>query len=127
MASGDDGIGWDDATGARQLPRVINNSRFLILPWVRVKNLASTILAQLVRRIGADWRTAYGVTPVLLETLIDAARVDGASYRAANWIVVGTTTGRGRNDRVPRPTARVPKRVLIYPLVGDAAQQLRGH
>jgi hypothetical protein len=95
-------------------------------PWVRVKNLASTILAQLARRIAADWQVAYVVTPVLLETLIDPARFDGTSYRAANWIVVGTTTGRGRNDRAPR-TARVPKRVLIYPLAGDAAQQLRGH
>jgi hypothetical protein len=127
MASRDAWIGWDDATRARQLPRVINNSRFLILPWVRVKNLASTILAQVARRIGADWQAAYGVTPVLLETLIDPARFDGASYRAANWIVVGTTTGRGRNDRAPRRTVRIPKRVLIYPLVGDAAQQLRGH
>jgi hypothetical protein len=125
MASRDAWIGWDDATRARQLPRVINQSRFLILPWVRVKNLASTILAQLARRIGTDWQAAYAVTPVLLETLIDPARFDGASYRAANWIVVGTTTGRGRNDRAPRRTARVPKRVLIYPLVGDAAQQLR--
>lgn len=127
MASRDVWIGWDDATRAQQLPRVINNSRFLILPWVRVKNLASTLLSQLARRIGADWRAVYGVTPVLLETLIDPARFAGASYRAANWIVVGTTTGRGRNDRGLRHTARVPKRVLIYPLVGDAAQQLRGH
>ena len=126
MASRDAWIGWDDATRARQLPRVVNNSRFLILPWVRVKNLASTVLAQLARRIRADWQAAYGVTPVLLETLIDPARFDGASYRAANWIVVGTTTGRGRNDRTRR-TARVPKRVLIYPLVHNAAQQLRGH
>jgi Domain of unknown function (DUF4338) len=126
MASRDAWIGWDDATRARQLPRVITNSRFLILPWVRVTNLASAILAQLARRIGADWQAAYGVTPVLLETLIDPTRFDGASYRAANWIVVGTTTGRGRNDRGLPHAARVPKRVLIYPLVGDAAQQLRG-
>ncbi|MGH6692915.1 MAG: Druantia anti-phage system protein DruA, partial [Gammaproteobacteria bacterium] len=127
MASRDAWIGWDDATRARQLPRVVNNSRFLILPWVRVQNLASTILSQLARRIGTDWRAAYGVTPVLLETLIDPARFDGASYRAANWIVVGTTTGRGRNDRAPRDRVRVPKRVLIYPLGGAATQQLRGH
>jgi len=125
MASRDTWIGWDDATRARQLPRVINNSRFLILPWVRVQNLASTILAQLARRVEADWPAVYGVTPLLLETLIDPGRFDGASYRAANWIVVGTTTGRGRNDRAPRHTARVPKRVLIYPLVRDAARQLR--
>jgi len=127
MACRDAWIGWDDATRARNLARVVNNSRWLILPWIGVKNLASGILAQLARRIGADWRAAYGVTPVLLETLIDPARFDGASYRAANWIVVGMTTGRGRNDRGSRRTARMPKRVLIYPLVGDAAQQLRGH
>lgn len=127
MACRDAWIGWDDATRARKLPQVVNNSRWLILPWVRVKNLASTILAQLARRIGADWQAAYGVRPVLLETLIDPARFDGASYRAANWVVVGMTTGRGRNDRGARHTRGVPKRVLIYPLVGDAAQQLRGH
>jgi hypothetical protein len=125
MASRDAWIGWDDAMRVRQLPRVINNSRFLILPWVRVKNLASAILAQVARRVAVDWHETYGVTPVLLETLVDPARFDGASYRAANWIVVGTTTGRGRNDRGPRRTARVPKRVLVYPLVGDAAAQLR--
>ena len=72
------------------------------------------------------WTRAYGVTPVLLETLLDPRRFDGASYRAANWIVVGTTTGRGRNDR-DRRAVRVPKRVLIYPLVPDAAHRLRGH
>ena len=125
MASRDLWIGWDDATRARQLPRVINNSRLLILPWVRVKNLASTILAHLARRVAADWQAAYGVTPLLLETLIDPVRFDGASYRAANWIVVGTTTGRGRNDRAGRRTPRVPKQVLIYPLVRDAGERLR--
>ena len=109
MASRDTWIGWDDATRARQLPRVINNSRFLILPWVRVTNLASTILAQLARRIGMDWRAAYGVTPVLLETLIDPARFDGASYRAANRIVVGTTTGRGATIAPPAARRGCPR------------------
>jgi hypothetical protein len=93
---------------------------------VRVRNLASTLLARLARRIAADWQAAYGVTPVLLETLIDPARFDGASYRAANWIVVGTTTGRGRNHRASERQPRVPKRVLVYPLVTDAVAQLRG-
>jgi hypothetical protein len=124
LAGRDAWIGWDDATRVRHLPRVINNSRFLILPWVRVKNLASTLLAQLARRVTADWPAAYGVTPVLLETLVDPARFDGTSYRAANWIVVGVTSGRGRNDCAPRRRARVPKRVLIYPLVRDPARQL---
>jgi hypothetical protein len=126
MAPRDAWIGWDDATRSRQLPLVVNNSRFLVLPWVSVKNLASTILSRVARRLVADWRTAYGVTPVLLETLVDPRRYDGTSYRAANWIVVGTTTGRGRNDR-HRRVVRAPKRVWIYPLVPDAAQRLRGH
>lgn len=126
MAARDAWIGWDDRTRARQLPRVVTNSRLLILPWVRVKNLASTILSRTARLLVADWRAAYGVTPVLLETLVDPARFDGASYRAANWVVVGTTSGRGRNDR-DRRTVRAPKRILLYPLVRDAAQQLRGH
>ena len=125
MAARDRWIGWDDRTRARQLPRVVNNSRLLILPWVRVKNLASTILSRTAGALMADWRQAYGVTPILLETLVDPARFDGASYRAANWIVVGTTSGRGRQDR-DRRAVRVPKRVLLYPLVRDAAQQLRG-
>jgi hypothetical protein len=126
MAPRDAWIGWDEATRIRQLPLVVNNSRFLVLPWVSVKNLASTILSRVARRLVAEWRTAYGVTPVLLETLVDPRRFDGASYRAANWIVVGTTTGRGRNDR-HRHVVRAPKRVLIYPLVPDAAERLRGH
>jgi len=126
MACRDVWIGWDDRTRARHLPRVVNNSRLLILPWVRVKNLASTILARMARQLVTDWRAAYGVAPVLLETLVDPTRFDGASYRAANWIVVGTTSGRGRNDR-DRRAVRAPKCVLLYPLVRDAAQQLRGH
>lgn len=124
MAARDRWIGWDDRTRARQLPRVVNNSRLLILPWVRVKNLASTILSQTARALFIDWPQAYGVTPVLLETLVDPTRFDGASYRAANWIVVGTTSGRGRGDR-DRRAVRAPKRVLLYPLVRDATQQLR--
>ncbi len=126
MAPRDAWIGWDDATRIRHLPLVVNNSRFLVLPWVSVKNLASTILARVARQLVADWTVAYGVRPVLLETLVDPRRFDGASYRAANWIVVGTTTGRGRNDR-HRHVVRAPKRVLIYPLVPDAAERLRGH
>lgn len=125
MAPRDAWIGWDDATRSRRLPEVVNNSRFLILPWISVHNLASTILSRAVRQVATDWATTYGITPLLLETLVDPRRFDGASYRAANWIVVGTTTGRGRDDR-HRRAVRAPKRVLVYPLVPDAARRLRG-
>lgn len=126
MASRDAWIGWDDATRARHLPLVVNNSRFLILPWVRVRNLASTVLARVARQLEADWTVRYGARPVLLETLIDPARFDGASYRAANWIVVGETTGGGRREQARPRMARAPKLVLLYPLAKDAARRLRG-
>jgi hypothetical protein len=125
MAARDAWIGWDDATRLRRLPEVVNNSRFLILPWISAQNLASTILSRVVRHVATDWWTTYGRRPLLLETLVDPRRFDGASYRAANWIEVGTTTGRGRNDR-HRRVVRAPKRVLVYPLVPDAARRLRG-
>lgn len=126
MASRDAWIGWDDATRATHLPLVVNNSRFLILPWVRVRNLASTVLSRVAKQLAADWTARYGATPVLLETLVDPARFDGASYRAANWIVVGETTGGGRREQARRREERAPKRVLLYPLAKDAAQRLRG-
>jgi hypothetical protein len=72
--------------------------------------LASTILSRVVRHVATDWATTYGITPLLLETVVDPRGFDGASHRAANWIVVGTTTGRGRNDR-HRRVVRAPKRV----------------
>lgn len=125
MAARDRWIGWDDRTRTRRLPQVVNNSRLLILPWIRAKNLASTILARAARALVADWPRAYGVTPLLLETLVDPARFNGASYRAANWIMVGTTSGRGRQDR-DRHAVRRPKHVLLYPLVRGAAEHLRG-
>ena len=126
MASRDAWIGWDDATRATQLPLVVNNSRFLILPWVRVRNLASTVLSRVARQLAADWTARYGATPVLLETLVDPARFDGASYRAANWIVVGDTTGGGRREQTRRREEWAPKRVLLYPLAKDAARRLGG-
>jgi Druantia protein DruA len=126
MACRDAWIGWDNATRVRRLPWVVNNSRLLILPWIQVKNLGSTILSQLARRIVADWQAAYGIVPLLLETLVDPARFAGTVYRAANWIVIGTTAGLGRNSHAPRGATRAPKRVLLYPLVRDAARQLQG-
>lgn len=124
MSCRDAWIGWDNATRARRLPWVVNNSRLLILPWVRIKNLGSTVLSQLSRKVGIDWHAAYGVRPLLLETLVDPARFKGTCYRAANWIVIGATAGLGRNHRA-RGGTRTPKSVLLYPLVPDAARQLR--
>jgi hypothetical protein len=99
MRARDAWIGWDDATRARHLPQVVNNSRFLLVPWVHIQNLASATLALALRRLPADWQAQYGVTPLLVETLVDPARYTGGCYRAANWIAVGATTGRGRDDR----------------------------
>ena len=126
MASRDAWVGWDDAGRTRNLQLVVNNSRFLILPWVRAQNLASTILSRLAKRIRSDWQAAYGVDPVLLETLVDPTRFDGGCYRAANWIPVGLTTGRGRMDRYSQRLGAAPKRVLLYPLVKDAAARHAG-
>jgi hypothetical protein len=125
MAVRDRWIGWDEATRRRNLQRVVANSRFLILPWVRVKNLASRVLAAATRRLGADWLARYGVEPLLVETLVDSERFRGTCYRAANWQVLGTTSGRGRMDREHRRHGVAPKTVLIYELVAGAARRLR--
>jgi hypothetical protein len=125
MAARDRWIGWDEATRARNLQHVVNNSRFLLLPWVRVKNLASAVLARALRQLPGDWRARYAVEPYLVETLVDGRRYRGSCYRAANWIVVGETTGRGRMDRHHRREGAAPKTVLLYPRVADAARRLR--
>jgi len=108
-------IGWDPATRAARLHLVVNNARFLILPHVRVPNLASFLLAQVTRRIRVDWQTAYRYQPVLIETFVEADRFAGASYRAANWTHVGRTKGRGKLDR--HHAQKLPvKDVYLYPL-----------
>jgi len=125
MAVRDRWIGWDDTTRRDQLQRVVNNSRFLILPWVRVKNLASLLLSRATRQLRADWRRRYGVELLLVETLVDRARYSGHCYRAANFIEVGETSGRGRMDREhTRHGARV-KTVLVYPMAREARARLR--
>jgi len=124
MAPRDRWIGWSDARRRQELQRVVNNSRFLVLPWVQVPHLASAVLARLAREVPRDWESAYGVRPVLLETLVDESRA-GTCYRAANWIELGQTQGRGRMDR-HRTRERVPKRIFVYPLARDARERLRG-
>jgi hypothetical protein len=125
MAARDRWIGWDDATRVRNLQHIVNNSRFLLLPWVEVKNLASAVLARGLRQVAGDWPRRYGVEPWLVETLVDGRRYWGGCYRAANWIALGETTGRGRMDRHCRREGEAPKTVLVYPLAVDAARRLR--
>ncbi len=119
----DQWIGWDDATRKLRLQHVVNNSRLLILP--RIRNLASMMLACALRRLHRDWQGRYGLEPWLVETLVDRQRFHGGCYRAANWIELGQTSGRGRMDRThQRHGARV-KSVLVYPLVKHAVRRLR--
>lgn len=115
-------IGWDDATRGQALQHIVNNSRFLVLP--RIDNLASKILSCVLRRLRSDWQARYAIDPWLVETLVDGQRFHGGCYRAANWITLGETSGRGRMDRThARHGARV-KTVMVYPLVRDAVQRL---
>lgn len=120
MAARDRWIGWSDAARGHNLQRVVSNSRFLILPWVRIRNLASSALALAARRLPDDWEKLFNLRPVLLETLVDPARFSGACYRAANWTCVGQTTGRGRQDREHRLHDTSPKTVFLSPLTKDA-------
>ncbi|WP_201733284.1 Druantia anti-phage system protein DruA [Acidithrix sp. C25] len=111
----DNYIGWDKATREARLHLVVGNARFLILPQVRVVNLASYILSRVARRLPGDWQLAYGYQPVLLETFVESARFTEASYKAANWIRVGQTKGRGKLDRYNQYALSV-KEVYLYPL-----------
>jgi hypothetical protein len=125
LASRDGYIGWDEETRQRNLQQVVNNSRFLILPWLSIKGLASHVLSVSARIMVEDWEEAYRVKPVLLETFVDRERYEGTCYRAANWIEVGETTGRGRMDR--EGTAAGPvKTCLVYPLTDDFRLRLCG-
>jgi len=115
-------LGWTDAERAANLQGIVCNSRFLILPTVRVKHLASHVLGQLARRIAADWQTRYAITPWLMETYVEASR-SGTAYRAANWTEVGMTAGRGRGDTTGK-AGLAAKRVFLYPLAPARLKRL---
>ena len=115
MAPRDAHIGWSPATRQVNLPMIVNNSRFLILPWVKVPNLASHILSLAARQLPRDWLAAYSARPVLLETLVDGTRYHGGCYRAANWTEVGLTQGRGRMDRYNTAKGE-RKHIFLFPL-----------
>ena len=119
----DQWIGWTAAQREVGLSGIANNSRFLILPWVRVRHLASWVLGSVARRIAADWRRKYGHPVVLLETFVERGRFAGTCYRAANWQALGVTTGRSRQDRTR--TLQVPvKEVYARPLRPDFREGL---
>ena len=108
LASREEFIGWSDAQRRARLHLVVNNSRFLILPWVRCPNLGSGVLGLCARRIGGDFARRYGYVPVLLESFVEEPRFTGTVYRAASWTPVGMTVGRGKegfSSRWPTPQA----------------------
>jgi hypothetical protein len=111
----DQWIGWSDQARKTHLPKVISNSRFLILPWVKVPHLASHVLAQSAKRLRTDWQRRYGYEPVLLESFVERGRFAGTSYRAANWQYVGKSCGRGRQDRT-KSFSLPQKDIYLYPL-----------
>jgi len=125
MAARDRWIGWSHEQRALALPYIVNNSRFLILPWVRIKGLASKILGHCARQLPEDWQRRYGYRPLLLETLVDGQRLAGTCYRAANWILLGQTQGRGRMDRYHQADGSARKLVFVYPLCSHVQQRLR--
>jgi len=111
----DNAIGWISKQRENNLHLIVNNARFLILPWIQSKNLASKLLSLTAKQLPNDWETRYNYRPVLLETFVEIPRFTGTCYKAANWIHVGTTTGRGRNSRTTQAT--LPKKdVWLMPL-----------
>jgi hypothetical protein len=126
MAPRDRWIGWSDEKRKGNLQKIVNNSRFLIFPWVKVRNLASTALSLAVKRVPNDWQEVYGYRPVLMETLVDRKRFKGTCYKAANWIPVGKTTGRGRMDRDHTRKGAAVKEIYVYALSSRFRQKLAG-
>jgi len=123
LGSRDRYIGWSGEARRRNIRFIAYNTRFLILPWVEVPNLASYILSRMAGRLSADWEHVYGHPIYFLETFIDPERFRGTCYRAANWVLLGRTTGRGKDDQTNRPNRSI-KEVLGYPLTRRFRQLL---
>jgi hypothetical protein len=115
-AARDQYVGWDQTQRAAALHYLANNTRYLILPWVRVAGLASHLLSQVVRRLSQDWQNKYGHPIYLLESFVQRVRFRGTCYRAANWRCVGQTRGRGRQGANPMEPTEPAKDVYLYPL-----------
>jgi hypothetical protein len=116
-------IGWNTEQRRRNLHLIVNNARFLILPWIHGKNLASRVLGLISRRLADDWHARYAYRPVLLETFVEKPRFLGTCYKAANWRNLGDTQGRGKLDTLHRHGKPI-KSVWIYPLVPDYRRHL---
>jgi hypothetical protein len=126
-ASRDGYIGWDPSVRARHLYLIANNTRFLILPWVRVAHLASHVWGRIAQRLSSDWQAKYGHPLYLLESFVQGDRFAGTAYRAANWVCVGQTKGRTRQDRPDGTWHQTAiKDVYLYPLHRRFRQYLQG-
>jgi hypothetical protein len=117
-------LGWSPHARRRNIRLVAYNNRYLILPWVQVPHLASHLLGRMVKMLPAEWERVYGHPVCLAETFVDPERFRGTCYRAANWIFLGRTTGRGKDDQTHRAN-RALKDVLAYPLAEDFRERLR--
>jgi hypothetical protein len=123
LGSRDRYIGWSAEARRRNIRFIAYNTRFLILPWVTVPHLASHILSRMAQRLSTDWEHLYGHPIYFLETFVDPERFRGTCYRAANWVLLGRTTGRGKDDQTGRPNRSI-KEVLGYPLTRRFRQLL---
>jgi hypothetical protein len=119
----DQAIGWTCDQRRRHLHLIVNNARFLILPWIQCPNLASRTLALISRRLADDWQARYAYRPVLLETFVEKPRFTGTCYKAANWQYLGDTQGRGKLDTLHRYSQPI-KSIWIYPLAHDFRRHL---
>ena len=116
-------IGWTPALREKNLPKVIDNARFLILPWIEIPNLASHVLSVVCRQLIRDWIARYNTTPVLIETFVETPRFIGTAYQASGWTHVGTTKGRGRYDR-QKKYDKPKKAIWLRPLRKDWKRSL---
>lgn len=123
LAGRDRFIGWSEPQRLKNLQLVVNNARFLILPWIQSKGLASKALSMIARQLPHDWHQRYGYRPVLLETFVESARHRGTCYKAANWVHVGQTTGRGKKCPVHQQILPI-KDIWLYPLRKNFASVL---
>lgn len=125
LAARDQWIGWDRRCRQQNLPWVINNTRLLIFPWVRVRHLASQVLGQLARRVRQDWQARWGYEPLLMETFVDPDKFPGTCYRAAGWLELARTTGRGL-ARAGQRYQSTPKLIYVKALAADFRPRLCG-